>query len=112
LNELTNNGNELEEGALKVVHDPASLADGELERSYFMPRIIDIESADEELNVLSFDAVTDRGARKIEIRHPRRSFRTMPDNRVVIRDVDGNRYEIPDWTVLPAYARELIREHL
>lgn len=94
--------------------DPSSrrVAVEELERSYFMPRIVLIESDKEELGVLTLDVLTDRGSRTIQIRNPRRSFRKLPNNRVAIRDVDGNRYEIRDWTELDRYARELIGQYL
>ncbi len=94
--------------------EPSSrrVAIDELERSYFMPRILLIEADKEELGVLTLDVLTDRGPRTVQIRNPRRSFRKLPNNRVAIRDVDGNRYEIRDWTNLDSYARELIGQYL
>ncbi len=84
----------------------------EMERSYFMPRITDILYAEEKMNVLTLEAETDRGPRTIQLRNPRRAIRKLPRNRVVIRDVDNNRYEIKDWTSLPLYGRELLSQHM
>ena len=84
----------------------------ELERSYFMPRITNILGAEEKLSILTLEVETDRGPRTIDIRNARRSFRRLARSRVVIRDVDGNRYEVRNWTRLPAYGRDLIGQYL
>lgn len=81
----------------------------ELERSYFMPRITDVLDVREELNVVTWEVQTDRGPRTFEVRHILQNVRRLGRRRVVIKDVDGNRYEIRDWTALPAPARELIQ---
>lgn len=84
----------------------------EMERSYFMPRITEIVFAEEKMNVLTIEAETDRGPRTIQLRNPRRRIRKLPRNRVVIRDVDNNRYEVRNWTKLNAYGRELLSQHM
>jgi len=84
----------------------------ELERAYFMPLLKDIMSAEEELGVLTLEAETDRGPRTIQIRNARRSIRKLAGNRVVIRDVDSNRYEVEDWTQLPPYGRDLLAQYM
>jgi len=83
-----------------------------LERSYFMPRIEHIEDIAEQLNVLTWRVVTDRGPRTFQVRHARKSIRRLGRWRLVIRDVDGNRYEIPDWRRLAHRAHRLIEEFL
>ena len=84
----------------------------EVERSYFMPRITDILDVREELNVVTWEVETDRGRRTFEVRHILRNIRRLRRRRVVIKDVDGNRYEIRDWLKLPAPARELMQMYM
>ncbi|MFP4175983.1 MAG: DUF1854 domain-containing protein [Planctomycetota bacterium] len=84
----------------------------ELERSYFMPRILEIEDMAEELGVESWTVVTNKGKRTFEIRAPRRNVRKVGDNRVIIKDVDANRYEIEDWTRLDRNSLRLLMRHL
>ncbi len=96
----------------KLDSDSREIMSEEMERSYFMPRITDILFAEEKMNVLTIEAETDRGPRTVQLRNPRRAIRKLPHNRVVIRDVDNNRYEIKDWTALPIYGRELLSQHM
>lgn len=98
--------------AAKLAPDSRQAVAEELERSYFMPRIVDIVEAEEKLSVLTLEVETNRGPRTIQIRNARRSIRRMPHNQVIIRDVDGNRYKIRDWTELPAYGRDLLLQYM
>jgi len=84
----------------------------ELERSYFMPRVTDVRDVREELNVVIWEVETNRGPRKFEVRHVRQNIRRMGRRRLVIKDVDGNRYEIRDWIKLPPLAQKLIQNYL
>jgi len=90
--------------------DPASrrVVLDELERAYFLPRITNIQDITEEHGILEWQVETDRGARTFQLRHIRQSLRRFGKWRVVILDVDGNRYEIPDWTALPRRAQSLL----
>ena len=102
-----------EVGVLDDVHalDPESrhiLLD-ELERSYFMPRITDIVAVKEDLGVVSWEVETNRGPRTFDVRRVRQNVRRMGLRRLVIKDVDGNRYEIRDWQELPSAAQRLIQ---
>lgn len=94
--------------------DPASrqIMAHELERSYFMPAITDILDITEELGVVSWEVETNRGQRTFQVRHVRRNIRKMGRRRLVIKDVDGNRYEIGDWLKLPPLAQKLIQVYL
>lgn len=84
----------------------------ELERSYFMPRITDIEDAREELNVVHWDVQTNKGPRTFQVRNVRRNVRRIGQRQFVIKDVDGNRYEIRDWMTLPASAQKSLEPYL
>jgi hypothetical protein len=84
----------------------------ELERSYFMPRILDVLDIEENLSVVEWQVETDKGPRRFQARGVRKNIRRVGRRRLVIKDVDGNRYEIPDWTDLPAAAQRLIEPYL
>jgi hypothetical protein len=83
-----------------------------MDRAYFMPRVTDIRSIEEELNVVQWDVVTNRGDRVFQVRGIRRNVRRIGERRLVIKDVDGNRYEVRDWMVLPDQAQKLIQPYL
>lgn len=84
----------------------------ELEKSYFMPQILDVERIEEELNVVTWKVLTDRGRRTFQVRAARTNIRKLAGRRLIIRDVDGNRFLIGDWFDLPPRARRLVEEHV
>lgn len=97
--------NELEPVSRQVVLE-------ELERTYFMPRITDILDVEEDLGVVSWRVATDKGERTFQVRNVRQNVRKFRGRRLVIKDVDGNRYEIRDWAALPDPAGKLLQPYL
>jgi hypothetical protein len=95
---------ELETAQKRIVYQ-------ELERSYFMPVIQEIRRVEKEPGVWTWDVLTDRGARTFDVRKPKQNIRKLDGNRLVIHDVDGNRYDIPDWTQLPEDSRQYLEEY-
>jgi hypothetical protein len=83
----------------------------ELEMIYFTPKITCINRIKSERGIHQWDVETDRGSRILEIRH-RENLRIIPPGRVIIKDVDGNRFEIPDYRKLNAKSRSLLEKHL
>jgi hypothetical protein len=80
----------------------------ELAKRYFIPRIHRVLSLKNRFGVLSWEVETDRGVRTFEIRE-RDDIRRLPGtHRILLRDVDGNRYEIPDTTQLDAASQALL----
>jgi hypothetical protein len=90
----------------------ARIVEDELQRSYFMPRITDIIDIHEAHNVVEWDVETDKGPRTFQVRGVRKNVRRIGDKRLVVKDVDGNRYEIRDWTQLDAHPQELLDPYL
>ena len=71
----------------------------ELERVYFIPRITKIYRIKEEFGVLIWETETDKGPRRFEVTS-RRNIKKMDKRRIIIRDADGNLYDIPDYANL------------
>ncbi len=82
----------------------------ELNRSYFLPRIEEIFSVTDDLNVITWNVFTDKGSRTFEVRDPRKNVRSVGGGRYIVKDVDGNRYDIPRLGRLPLKSQTLIRE--
>lgn len=79
----------------------------ELKRAYFMPQITKINRMKEFHGIMKFDVETDKGSREFETRY-REDIRKLPGGRVIIKDADGNRYEIKDYRKLDQRSVNLI----
>jgi hypothetical protein len=84
----------------------------ELERSYFMPEIVDILEISEQRNLVEWEVLTDRGQRTFHVRNVRRNVRRLGQSRLVIKDFHGNRYEVRDWMKLPLHAQKLLEPYV
>jgi hypothetical protein len=80
----------------------------ELDRIYFRPVITQVHDIGEEFGVVYIEVETSRGPRRLEIRGIRTSIRPLSGYRALVEDVDGNRYELRDWHLLPRVTREIL----
>jgi len=94
-------------GEIGVIHNPGELDEESrkileelLERRYFLPVIERVKSIREEYGVVYWSVQTNQGARDFVCRGLRDSVVELPDSRLIVTDVDGNRFEIPDYTQL------------
>jgi hypothetical protein len=88
------------------------LLEEELDRTYFVPRIRRVNHIEERFHVPRWDVETDRGPRKFEIRSGRSDVRVLDRGRVLIRDADGNHYEIPDYRRLDPASRAQVESQI
>ncbi len=95
---------QLDHGSARVLMD-------ELGKCYHMPKIVRINDIDETYGVPKWDVETNKGRRRFELKS-RRDSRLLADGRVVITDMDGNRYEIPDYTALDKRSIGLIEQEV
>lgn len=79
----------------------------ELEMAYFIPKIQRILSIKEEFGVIRWEVETDKGPRSFEVQS-RHDIRPMGGGRFIVRDMDGNRYDIPDMAALDAKSRAFL----
>lgn len=91
--------------------DSRELLSRELEQTYFLPKITLIQEVVEEYGVLRLAVETDRGPRNFEIRS-REHIRFLPAGRILLRDLDGNRYEIPSIHDLDPRSQTLAQGYL
>lgn len=84
----------------------------ELERIYFVPRIVRVNHIEERFHIPRWEVETDRGPRVFEIRTGRSDVRVLAAGRILIRDADGNPYEIPDYRRLDAASQALIESQI
>jgi hypothetical protein len=107
-------GNEVE--ILDDVHDlekhSRRIIKEELEKSYFMPTIRNILSDSEKLGVVTWNVMTNRGEKTFEIRNVRQNIRKVGNGRMIVKDVDGNRYQIKNAFGLPPKAQEILTQYV
>jgi hypothetical protein len=86
--------------------DSQEVLSQELDQAYFLPKVRRIHQINEEYGVLRLDVETDKGPRTFEVR-TREHIRFLPEGRVILRDLDGNRYEIPRMADLDTHSQML-----
>ena len=93
-------GDDKDIGILETLHgldsESRMVVDEELERRYFTPQITKVISVTEEFGVVTWDVDTTKGPRRFLVRNLKDSTFTLGASRVMMTDVDSNRYEIPD----------------
>ncbi len=83
-----------------------------LEEYYMMPRILKFTDMSEKFGIWMWTAETDKGTVTFEIRSHLTAVKPLYDNRVLIKDANDNRYEIPDYTKLDKKSKKLLIPNL
>ena len=78
---------------------------------YLIPHIVKILNTTEKFGLITLDTETDRGPARIEIRNLLYGFKQV-GNRLLLRDSNDNRYEIPDLRKLDAKSRHLLDNYI
>ena len=80
---------------------------------YMIPRITALLESVDKFGSLNWVVDTDRGRVAFQIRNRHSDIKQMGrSNRVIIRDANDNRYEIPDYTALDAHSKHLLFSYL
>ena len=102
-----------------MVHDLAEVApaeriliEEELKILYITSVIRKLISVHCEAGVVYCKAETDRGFRELVIQNSDESVRWLSDRRVLLIDVDGNRFEVPDAGALDRASARMLTENL
>ncbi len=84
----------------------------ELERRYFLPVWERTVRVKEQYGVIDWEMVTDRGTRTYSLRNIKDSVQNLGQNRVLITDPEGNRFEVRDTDSLDAKSRDVLSKAL
>ena len=107
---MDSEGNEI--AVIRDINDlmPESRAVAEkvLEEYYMIPRITKFLKMSEKFKIWMWTAETDKGICTFEIRNHLTAIKPLYDGRVLIKDANDNRYEIPDVNVLDKHSKKLI----
>lgn len=109
-------GDEMEIG---IVVDPSELnvesrkiVREELDKRYFTPVIIKIHRVKERFGVHEWDTETSRGRIVFSVQGLHQNIKQVPPARILITDVRGNRYDLPDYRKLDPDSFHQIQRHL
>ncbi|MBM3216669.1 DUF1854 domain-containing protein [Candidatus Poribacteria bacterium] len=102
-----------------IIRDPAELDTDsreiiaeELGLRYFVPVIHRIVKVKERFGVHDWQAETSRGTLTFSVRGLHDNLKQIPPSRLLVTDVRGNRYDIPDVNALDAHSYVQIQRHL
>ena len=105
-------GDDKDIGILETLHgvDAESLAiiGQEMERRYFTPQVTRVDFVEEAFGVVTWEVDTTKGPRRFLVRNLKDSSYTLGSSRVMMTDVDGNRYEFPDARALGPKALQVL----
>ena len=88
--------------------DSKALVEKVLDEYYMIPRITRFIEMTEKFKIWMWTAETDRGIITFEIRNHIASIKPLYDGRVLIKDANDNRYEIPDYRLLDKESQKML----
>lgn len=94
--------------------DPESrkLVEQDLERRYLVPSVSRIVSSKERFGTVDWEMATDRGLCRLTTRNLRENVQRPAPGRIIITDVDGNRFDIRDIDALDAESQQMLFQHM
>lgn len=99
------NLNELTESA-------AAAAKKELENRYYCPTVTAVKSIKERMGHFYFETIIDGKEKSFTVRDITRNLRHASDGVLLIFDMDGNRYIIPDFEKIESKSKRLLEPYL
>lgn len=105
---LDENGKELAviRDLANLMPDSAAAVRESLEEYYLIPRIHAIRHVESKPGGYFITAETDRGVCMFKVQNRQHDIKPLFDFRVLIRDTNDNRYEIPDYRLLDRKSRD------
>ena len=92
----------------KLSPESRAAANEELEKRYFIPLIQRVVRTKEDYGSIVWTVETDKGDRVFTVRNMKDNIVELGGPRLLLVDVDGNRYEIPDMRQLDPKSYDLI----
>src|SRR5688572_1468994 len=84
----------------------------DLARRYLTPAVKCIVSAKERFGTVDWEMETDRGMCKLTTRNLRENVQRPAPGRIILNDVDGNRYDIRNIDELDLRSQQLLFQHM
>ena len=88
------------------------LVEEDLERRYLVPAVKRIVAAKERFGTVDWTMETDRGLCRFTTRNLRENVQRPAPGRIILNDVDGNRYDIRNLDDLSLESQDLLFRHL
>lgn len=92
--------------------DQAEIVKNELFKRYYCPSILKIISIKEKMGYVYFDVQIKGKSKNFAVNDVSRNIRQLGDQRVIIFDVDGNRYIIEDTSAMDRKSLRLLEPYL
>lgn len=97
---------ELDDASVKALEDCFA-------EYYLIPKITKVLVCEEKFGSIKWSVETDRGPITFRIRSRHSDIKKLyGSNRIIVRDTNDNRYEIPDYTALDAHSIHLLFSYL
>src|SRR4028119_878693 len=92
----------------QLPHDSLAAVRHELRRRYLTATVRAVHSAREEFGATYWSVETDRGSRDFVTQNLQENAQWFSETHLLLLDVDGNRFELPDINALDARSRTLL----
>ena len=92
--------------------DSRIAVEGCLEEYYLIPKILRLNGTLERFGFVTWDCETDHGHRAFRIKNRHADIKLLYDGRVLVRDVDDNRYEIENVSAMDKHSQKLLSYEL
>jgi hypothetical protein len=89
-----------------------NLIEEDLQRRYFIPSVKRIVSAKERFGTVDWTVETDRGLCHFTTQNLRENVQRPAPGRIILNDVDGNRFDIRNLDELSRESQEILFRHL
>lgn len=110
---------DLEDNEIGIIHDLNELDDvskksacKELESRYYCPTVSTVKSVKERMGHFYFQTVIDGKEKNFTVRDITKNMRFAADGTLLIFDMDGNRYVIPDFDKTEPKSKRLLEPYL
>ena len=110
---------DIEDNEIGIIRDLKELdkesldsANKELQNRYYCPTVTAVKSIKERMGHFYFDVVIDGKSKSFTVRDLTRNLRSANESTLLIFDVDGNRYIIPDQEKIEQKSRRLLEPYL
>lgn len=95
-----------------LLPESAEIIRAVLREYYMIPEITAVLDVSEKYGTITWTVITERGERTFQIQNRHSDVKQFYDGRILIRDTNDNRYEIPDWTKLDKHSRHILNSQI